>query len=146
MKIQKKAATKRRRKGTDASQSGSSMADRAEAALREAKKLKQDRVSWIDGNNKLFGPEGILSRLFPTRSERAQFTKTIQSKQILEILDTLPEPKSGSIKRRSETSGRILARVPRSIHSALLAEAEAEGVSLNQLLVSKLSMQLRAAV
>jgi predicted HicB family RNase H-like nuclease len=37
-------------------------------------------------------------------------------------------------------------RPPRSVHAALLAEAKAEGVSLNQLCVSKLVARLRAVV
>ena len=35
---------------------------------------------------------------------------------------------------------------PRSVHAALIAEAKAEGVSLNQLCVAKLIAQLRAVV
>jgi predicted HicB family RNase H-like nuclease len=34
--------------------------------------------------------------------------------------------------------------VPKSLHAALLDEAEAEGISLNQLIVSKLSIRLDA--
>jgi predicted HicB family RNase H-like nuclease len=37
-------------------------------------------------------------------------------------------------------------RIPKSLHAALLAEAEAEGISLNQLCLTKLAVQLRAAV
>jgi predicted HicB family RNase H-like nuclease len=46
----------------------------------------------------------------------------------------------------ASTNGKIAVRVPRSIHAALLAESKAEGVSLNQLIVSKLAVQLRALV
>jgi predicted HicB family RNase H-like nuclease len=37
-------------------------------------------------------------------------------------------------------------RLPRTVHAALLVEAEAEGVSLNQLCVAKLVAQLRSVV
>jgi predicted HicB family RNase H-like nuclease len=39
-------------------------------------------------------------------------------------------------------SGKFVVRLPRSLHAALEAEAEREGVSLNQLVVAKLSMQM----
>ena len=39
-------------------------------------------------------------------------------------------------------SGKFVVRLPRSLHAALEAEAEREGVSLNQLVVAKLSIQM----
>lgn len=36
-------------------------------------------------------------------------------------------------------NGRILARVPRSLHKRLVQEAQAEGVSLNQYVLYKLT-------
>ena len=43
-------------------------------------------------------------------------------------------------------NGAISVRLPRSVHAALLAEAKAEGVSVNQLCAAKLVAQLRAVV
>jgi predicted HicB family RNase H-like nuclease len=40
--------------------------------------------------------------------------------------------------------GAVSVRLPRSVHAALLAEARAEGVSLNQLCLSKLVVSLNA--
>jgi hypothetical protein len=45
-----------------------------------------------------------------------------------------------------EKSGRVLIRLPKSIHKALEVEAHKEGVSVNQLAVSKLSLPLRERV
>lgn len=42
----------------------------------------------------------------------------------------------------TEKSGRILLRLPKSLHRALEIEAESEGVSLNSLAVAKLSLPL----
>jgi hypothetical protein len=42
-----------------------------------------------------------------------------------------------------EKSGRILVRVPKTVHTVLEIEAKKEGVSLNQLAVAKLAMPLR---
>ena len=42
----------------------------------------------------------------------------------------------------SATSGRFVQRVPRSLHAQLIAQAKAEGVSLNTLIVSLVAMGL----
>lgn len=47
----------------------------------------------------------------------------------------IPRPKN-----REEYSGRVLLRMPRSLHRALSNQAQQEGVSLNQHIVSLLSM------
>ena len=44
--------------------------------------------------------------------------------------DPIPKPGSGG------ESGRFVARVPRSLHTRLVARAEQEGVSMNTLVVS----------
>jgi hypothetical protein len=46
----------------------------------------------------------------------------------------------------SAANGAINVRLPRSVHAALLAEAMAEGVSLNQLCLCKLVAQLQAVI
>jgi predicted HicB family RNase H-like nuclease len=46
----------------------------------------------------------------------------------------------------TEVKPAVLVRLPRSVHAAMLAEAKAEDVSLNQLCVAKLVAQLRAVV
>lgn len=52
-----------------------------------------------------------------------------------EFDDRLPKPFSA-------VSGRFVQRVPRSLHAQLVAQAEAEGVSLNTLVVSLVSQGL----
>jgi predicted HicB family RNase H-like nuclease len=56
---------------------------------------------------------------------------------------TLMEVLQGPVS--ADHSGNFMVRGPRSLHAALIAEANAEGVTLNQLCISKLSMQLRKA-
>lgn len=43
-------------------------------------------------------------------------------------------------------NGNISVRLPKSIHAALLKQAAAEGVSLNQLCVAKLAVPLAVAL
>ena len=62
-------------------------------------------------------------------------------------MDSLPRPPDKEVRELvSSANGAISVRLPRSVHAALLAEAKAEGVSLNQLCLSKLVAQLRAVV
>jgi len=44
-------------------------------------------------------------------------------------------------KEEMEYNGKILVRVPKSLHRDLLAQAKNEGVSLNQFIVYKLAGQ-----
>lgn len=52
----------------------------------------------------------------------------------LSVGDRIPQPRPEVTQ-----SGKLLVRMPRSLHSTLAATAEREGVSLNQLVVSLLS-------
>jgi predicted HicB family RNase H-like nuclease len=62
-------------------------------------------------------------------------------------MDRLPAPPVKEfVELLSSANGAISVHLPRSVHAAPLAEAKAEGVSLNQLCLSKLVAQLRAVV
>jgi hypothetical protein len=98
-------------------------------------------VTWVEANNAVYGPGGPFTRLFPDAKDRAAFGKTKECKQIDELIDSLPEPELGP--QRREYSGKFNVRVPKSLHAALASEAEVEGVSLNQLVVTKLALHLQ---
>ena len=51
-----------------------------------------------------------------------------------------------AINRFSNANGTIPIRMSRSLHEALLIEADNEGVSLNQLCITKLSTQLKTFI
>lgn len=115
---------------------------RAKELLAFAEKLVEaPGVTWIEVNNSLFGPVGPFVRLFPFEKDRKAFAKTVESQKIDELIDSLPEPKVGP--QRREYSGKFNVRVPKSLHAALACEAESEGVSLNQLVVTKLAMHVQ---
>ncbi|MBI1903919.1 MAG: toxin-antitoxin system HicB family antitoxin [Planctomycetia bacterium] len=118
---------------------------RAKEALAFAEKLRATGLNWVQAHNALFGPCGKCTELFPTAQERAAFIKTQQHRRIQELIGKLPRPIVSDGKSIDEVSGRILVRVPRSVHASLLTEAEREGVSLNQLCLAKLSAPLQAA-
>ncbi|HKI35316.1 MAG TPA: toxin-antitoxin system HicB family antitoxin [Gemmataceae bacterium] len=116
---------------------------RAQDLLTLGRKLAETPgLTWVEANNAVYGPGGPFTRLFPSAGERAAFTKTEESRQLDQLIDGLPEPPVGP--QRREYSGKFNVRVPKSLHAALASEAEAEGVSLNQLVVAKLALHLQA--
>ena len=107
-----------------------------------ARKLaKTPGLTWVDANNAIYGPGGPFVRRFPTKADRAAFSRTKERQQIDELIDSLPDPPVGP--QRQEFSGKFNVRIPKSLHAALVSEAEKEGVSLNQLVLTKLAMDLQ---
>ena len=117
---------------------------RATELLAFAKERAPQCSTWVELSNLVFGPGGPVMRLFPSESDRAKLVETPEHAAIWEIFEAMPEGETADA--REDHSGKILVRVPKSIHAALLAEAESEGVSLNQLILSKLCVQLQAVV
>jgi hypothetical protein len=117
---------------------------RARKALAFARRLKDEGKNWLEAHNALFGIGGKCGTLFPTRSDRTAFGKTPEYEQISQLLNSFANPPPGGAVQPLETaSGNLHVRLPRSLHAALRAEAEAENISLNQLIVAKLSLLLR---
>jgi predicted HicB family RNase H-like nuclease len=119
-----------------------SIESRAQELLTRARQLAQmSGLTWVEANNAIYGPGGPFARMFPSAKERVAFAKTKESRQIDRLIDSLPEPAVGPERR--EYSGKFNVRLPKSLHAALAGEAEAEGVSLNQLVVAKLALHLQ---
>jgi hypothetical protein len=121
------------------------------AKARQVPEFAQQRAvtaaNSIELSDALYGVDGKATELFPTEAERSAFLRTAEYKRINALMDTLPHPKKNEMKELvSNANGAISVRLPRSVHAALLAEAKAEGVSLNQLCVAKLIAQLRTVV
>lgn len=123
------------------------IAAKARQVLEFAEVKAKEVSDWLELHFALFGVGGKATELFPTEAERSAFLRTAEYKRINALMNTLPHPKKDEIKELvSSAHGAISVRLPRSVHAALLAEAKAEGVSLNQLCVAKLIAQLRAVV
>jgi hypothetical protein len=115
----------------------------ASELLQQARELAGSVQSWADLSNALFDPvEGIVSRAFATRAEREAFAKTPEYQQIRELLEQARERFGLVAGATPKRSGRFVVSMPRSLQAALEREANAEGVSLNQLIVAKLAVQL----
>jgi HicB family len=120
-----------------------SIKSRAQELLTLERRLAETPgLTWVEANNAVYGPGGPFARLFPSTRDRAAFAKMEESRQLDQLIDGLPEPPVGPERR--EYSGKFNVRVPKSLHAALASEAEAEGVSLNQLVVTKLALRLHA--
>lgn len=120
---------------------------KARQVLEFAESKAKEVSDWLELHFALFSVDGKATELFPTEAERSAFLRTAEYKRINKMMDTLPRPKKNEIKEMISTAnGAISVRLPRSVHAALLAEAKAEGVSLNQLCVAKLIAQLRAVI
>jgi predicted HicB family RNase H-like nuclease len=120
-----------------------SIKSRAQELLTLGRRLAETPgLTWVEANNAVYGPGGPFARLFSSARDRAAFAKTEESRQLDELIDSLPEPPVGP--QRREYSGKFNVRIPRSLHAALASEAEAEGVSLNQLVAAKLALRLQA--
>lgn len=144
-----KASARRHGKpqGEATSTSGSSA---VAEALRHARSLRGKGLTWIEVSNALFGPGGKLTQLCPTEAERDALARTSGFEDILRVIeearDEGGDPAGAVGNWMATASGTTTLRIPKSLHAALLAEAEAEGTSLNQLCLTKLAVQLRAAV
>jgi hypothetical protein len=120
---------------------------KARQVLEFAESRASEATDWMELSNALFAPDGKATEVFPTPAERTAFCKTAEYKKVLALMNQLPSPPVQEvIDLTASANGAISVRLPRSVHAALLAEAKEEGVSLNQLCVSKLVAQLRAVV
>jgi predicted HicB family RNase H-like nuclease len=126
--------------------SADSPAVKARQALEMAREKADGCEDWAEFWNYLFGIGGKLGELFPTQAERVAFSKTPESKEIMKILEELQGDDDDLPEKLALARGQFILRLPKSLHAALMAEAQAEGVSLNQLCMAKLATQLRASL
>jgi predicted HicB family RNase H-like nuclease len=118
--------------------------NKATELLKRAEKEAQTAETWADFSNLLFDPfEGLVTKAYPTREAREAFVKTQEYRKITDLLSQVRE-RTGLVAGATpkKKSGRFVVRLPVSLHAALEREAEVEGVSLNQLVVAKLSASL----
>ena len=124
------------------------MKDKSRQAVEFARKQAIIAKNWIEFYNSIFGIGGKCSELFTTEKERVAFAKSPAYGEIMELLDACRkehgDPSRELANLTAKANGALTVRVPKTIHAALLAEAQAEGVSLNQLCLSKLATQLQA--
>ena len=118
----------------------------ARQLLAKAQELAAGDVNWAELSNALFDQEsGMVAQAFPSRPDREEFMKTPEYRAIRKLIQDAME-RTGVIEGSTpRKSGKFVVRVPTSLHAALEREANEEGVSLNQLIVAKLAVQLKDA-
>jgi HicB family len=117
---------------------------KAKQVLEFAEQRARQAADFVELQNALFSPHGKATELLTTEAERTAFTRTPEYRKVLALFDRLPAPPVQDLGDLSvPLNGAITVRLPRSVHAALLAEAKAEGVSLDELCLSKLVAQLR---
>lgn len=115
--------------------------------LAEARKLARSAETWADFSNALYNPyDGLLIVPYRNKEKRRAFMKTKEYKEIQTLMEKVME-RTGLIEGAApKKSGRFVVRLPQTLHASLEREAASEGVSLNQLAVSKLSIPLSATL
>ena len=108
---------------------------KADHVLALADAAAETARTYHDVWNAAFGVGGPAFALFPDQGDRDRFRESGQYARIVDLLDAM---RTGG----KAPGGQISARVPRSLHASLLAEADREGTSLNQLCLAKLSLPL----
>ena len=118
-----------------------------QSLLDSAREVATTAETWADLSNALFDPEvGIVAKAFPTRKEREQFLKSKEYAAIRQLIDEARQ-RTGLVEGATPSkSGKFVVRLPKSLHAALEAEAKNEGVSLNQLVVTKLAVPMSRLV
>lgn len=110
-------------------------------AVAVAKQAAAETTEWRDRWNRMFGVGGGFGSLFPTVEDRTRFINTPEYKEVMSLLESVDSQQLFQ-SRSVEASGKMNIRIPKSLHAALQVEAEKENVSINQLIVAKLSCQL----
>jgi hypothetical protein len=115
----------------------------AKKLLEEAERAARDSETWADLSNFLFNPvDGLVARAYPTREAREAFIQTDEYRQIRQLVSDARE-RHGLVEGATpKKSDRLVVQIPLSLHAALEREAVEEGVSLNQLVLTKLGIGL----
>ena len=117
--------------------------DKAKAILEEARNLAKSTKTWADLSNALFDPlEGLIVYTFRNPKEREEFRKTDVYNELHALVENKMQVTGLISGATPKKSGKFVVRLPRSLHAALEKEAEIEATSLNQLVVTKLAVQL----
>ncbi len=120
------------------------MSKREKDILRSSVDVAANSATWADLSNALFDPvDGLITKAYPTREERAVFLRTDEYRKIRQLISDAMD-RTGLVEGATpKKSGKFVVRLPKSLHAALDREATEEGVSLNQLVVTKLAVQLK---
>ena len=92
--------------------------------LSRAQEASKVAPSWADLANTIFDPNsGLLAKVFPTVEMRRAFIATPEYQEFKKLIEAAQD-RTGFIKGATPTkSGKLLVRLPRSMHEALEVES-----------------------
>ena len=107
--------------------------------------------------NSLFGIGALYGQLFPTIADREAFEQSAEGAEVQAMLEQLPDPELDATKDLAvdipqfaavmhRATGSVNVHLPRSLHAALLVEAQKEGVTLDELCAAKLGAKLETVL
>ncbi len=115
----------------------------ANELLKEAEQAARKAETWADLSNFLFNPvDGLIAKAYPTRAARQAFIRTEEYRKIRQLISDARQ-RHGLVEGATpKKSDRLVVQIPQSLHAALEREAVEEGVSLDQLVLTKLAVGL----
>ena len=116
---------------------------KSSSVVDAAKELASKTQSWIEFSNQVFDQRnGLIAKAFREEEDRQKFYGSDEYKELQGLQISLMK-RYGVANSVATKSGKFIVRVPKTLHSALEIEAQREGVSLNQLALTKLSVPLQ---
>ena len=112
--------------------------DKKREAMHMALELARQVSDWETFFRGMMGSGGVIEQLFPVREERLTFMQMPEYLEIQRIMARLRETLSKRSKPDREITRVITVRLPESLHSALMLEANDLNTSMNKLCISKL--------
>jgi predicted HicB family RNase H-like nuclease len=108
-------------------------------ALRVAEDLFSQRPEWIVFFREILGVDGVVSQLFPTPEERAEFQRSPEYAAVQHMIAELRSQAALRMQLDEREPTRVITvRLPKSVHEALRAEAFSREISMNKLCIAKL--------
>jgi len=115
----------------------------AKKLLEEAERAARDSETWADLSNLLFNPvDGLVARAYPTRAAREAFIQTAEYRRIRELVSEARERHGLLEGATPKKLDRLVVQIPQPLHAALEREAVEEGLSLDELILTKLAAGL----
>jgi predicted HicB family RNase H-like nuclease len=110
---------------------------RADEIQRQAELLFSQNPDWVAFYREILGLHGVVRRRCSTRESLTHFEQTEAYRQIQQMLTRLRK-KGPPAKDENDPTRVITVRLPKSLHDALMVEADEHHTTMNKLCISKL--------
>ncbi len=112
--------------------------EKMQAIRHRAKELLSDEgTDWAKFFREILGVNGIIHQIYSTQESLAQFQRSGEYQEILQMLEEL-QNRNSQASIAEDPIRVITVRLPQSVHESLQKEAHAHQTSMNKLCISKL--------